>query len=598
MSRALAAVLASPLLLLAFGAVGCGGEPGRPKTFSTDWNDDKGKSIAEVRVRLRAAKATPTTDLVVAVAGKDKIIATPLGSGPQWTATHALDARPVITGGVVVASGDGEIAAFDAASGKQLWTRPTGGVPFIGAGDDGENTAITLSRGGGSTLLVVGRDGSVKSQRETDKALGEPAVLGGIVFVPWANQYVSALDVQSGDEIGRVTLRDKVSRAMSIGGTLYFGELAFVRFDDNIVEASRGHASRVGLPSRELPGTPRLLTPGTEKTPPFANATDRARLFGRPDGAANPLAVDSGRFYASYFRLVLGFEATKGQLAWVRTQPRDVIGGEAVMGGVVLCDEDGTIIVFDSQTGQTSMEKPIGEPIKSCVVHADTFRAPKAPAQASTMGQQITEAVTLREATLATAQRLLLRELATVSDEGATKTLIDIASDPRSVAFLAADARAVLATRRSGASFMLAALGKHYDYLHDVLTSPPVGPLAEALGAMKEGKAAPLLAGYLLDPAITDDDVKRAAAALAIIGTDKEMPTLKQFFAMYRGSAPNDETAAAAASAAEAMLRIDPKSARPIVDAAVKDAMTASAVRSRLETLLAAVKPEGKPEKK
>jgi outer membrane protein assembly factor BamB len=581
------------LALASWASSGCGGDPGRPKTFSTDWVDDQGKSITEVQARLRSAPKGVSTDLVVSVGENNKIIGTPLGNGSRWTATHALDARPIIAGSVVVVSGANEVAAFDAANGKKLWARPTGGMPLLGAGDDGKITAVSLSRGGGSTLLIVGRDGQVKRQIETDKAIGDPAVVGGVVFVPWANQYVSALDGMTGEEIGRVTLRDKVSRALSIGGTLYFGEMAYVRFDEKIGGASQGQASRVGIPSRELPGTPRLLVPGTEKVPAVANARDRDRLFGRPNGESSPLAIDSNRFYASYYRLVFGFESKGGHLAWVRTHANEFIGGEAVVGGLVLCDEEGKIVVLDAQTGQVSMEKPIGEPIKSCVVQGDTFHAPRPQSAGPSLGQQITDAVTVREATLATAQRLLLRELATLEDESATKTLIDIASDSRSVPILVADARAALATRRNGGSYMLAALGKHYDYLHDVLVSPPVGPLADALAVAKDTKAAPLLAAHLFDPAITDDDVKHAAAALALIGTEKEMPQLKQFFAMYRGTAPNDEIALAAASAGEAIIRIDPKGGRAIVDAAAKDPMTVAVTRSRLDALLTATEKSG-----
>jgi outer membrane protein assembly factor BamB len=572
---------------------GCASDPGRPRTFSTDWVDDQGKSIEAVQARLRGARPVASTNLVVSVAGKDKIIGTPLGGGTQWTASHALDTRPIIAGSVVVVSGGNEVAALDATSGKKLWARPTGGLPLLGAGDDGNITAVSLSRGAGSTLLVVGRDGAVKRQIETDKAVGDPAVVAGVVFVPWANQYVSAIDSATGEELGRAVLRDKVSRALTIGGSLFFGEMAYVRFDDKIGQASRGHANRVAIPSRELPGTPRLLVPGTEKIPPVANAHDRDRLFGRPNGDATPLAMDSSRFYASYYRLVFGFEAERGHLSWVRTHPSDFIGGEAAIGGVVLCDEEGKIVALDAQTGQVAMEKPIGEPIKSCVVQADSFQVPRPASPGASLGQQISDAVTLHEATLATAQRLLLRELATLEDETATKTLIDIASDPRSVPILVADARAALATRRNGASYMLAALGKHYDYLHDVLVSPPVGPIADALAAMKDPKAPALIASHLFDTQITDDDVKRAAAALARIGTDKELPQLKQFFAMYRGTAPTDEVAVAAASAAEAMLRIDPKGSRPIVDAAAKDSMTLPVVRARLEALLTAAPDKG-----
>jgi hypothetical protein len=575
---------------LGLASASCAGDPSHPSTFSTNWLDDQGKSIGDVQARLKNAPAGAKADLVVAVAGakNDKLIGVPLSGGATWTFQHALDARPIIAGGVVIGSGNSEVFALDATSGKRLWARPTGGVALLGAGDDGTITAVTLSRGTGSTILVVGRDGSVKNQIETDKSVGDPAVVAGVILVPWQNQYVSAIDATTGNELGRVTLRDKVSRADKIGGAVYFGEVAFVRFDDKIRMASQGGASRVGIPARELPGTPRLFVPGTEKQPAVANARDRDRLFARPSAPEGPLGIDSSRFYATYFRLVIGFEASRGQLAWVHTHGSDLIGGDAVQGGVLLCDEDGKIVVLDGKTGQVSFQTTFGEPIKSCVAHADTYKALPGPGGAGSLAQQIAEAVSNREASLATAQRLLLRELGTLEDESATKTLIELASDPRTAPVLVTDARAAIATRRNGATYMLASLGKHYDFLRDVLASPPVGPIADALAAMKEAKGAPLLASHLLDPADNDDDIRRAAAALATLATKDELSTLRHFFTMYRGTAESDEIGLAVASAAEAMLRLDPKDSRALIDHAAKDPTTVAIARARLEALLAA----------
>ena len=581
------------ILGLGLATASCASDVSHPGTFSTNWLDDQGKSIGEVQARLKNAPAGAKADLVVAVAGakNDKLIGVPLSGGANWTFQHALDARPIIAGGVVVGSGNGEIFALEASSGKRLWARPSGGVALLGAGDDGTITAVTLSRGTGSTILVVGRDGSVKRQIETDKAVGDPAVVAGVILVPWSNQYVSAIDAATGDELGRVTLRDKVSRADQIGGAVYFGEVSYVRFDDKIKMASQGGANRVGIPARELPGTPRLFVPGTEKQPAVANARDRDRLFARPSAPEGPLGIDSGRFYATYFRLVLGFEASRGQLAWVHTHASDVIGGDAVQGGVLLCDEDGKIVVLDAKTGQVSFNGSFGEPIKSCVAHADTYKALPGPGGAAPLAQQISEAILNREASLATAQRLLLRELGTLEDESATKTLVDIASDPRAAPVLVADARAAIATRRNGASYMVTALGRHYDFLRDVLASPPVGPIADALAAMNERQGAggaPLLASHLLDPADNDDDIRRAAAALATLATKDELPMLRHFFAMYRGTAESEEVGLAVASVGQAILRLDPKDGRVLVDHAAKDATTVAIARTRLDALLIA----------
>ena len=587
-SAALSALVA--LFGLALAAPGCGGGQTPLNLFSTDWTDDGGHSIDRVRVKLAGARPQPGADVVVAVAGNAaKLVGQALGSGEKWTFAHPIDSRPILAGKVVVSSGGGELFALDAATGRKLWARRTGGLKVHGAGDDGSVTVVTLSMANdaGSVLLAVLHDGSVVRQVETDKVLGAPAVLVGQAFVPWGNVYVSALDLSNGDEAGRVVLREKTSRAFTVGGAMYFGEIGMFRFDPSIKNAPAGGASHVSIPVRELPGSPRLMIPGTENPGPAASAPDRIRLYARPspEGGEGPLAIDSGRYYATYFRLVMAFDAVKGSLGWVHTHPSDVLGGAAGIGSVVLCDEQGRVTVLDAKTGGTYAEQDLGEPVQSCVVQADTWRPSGAPRNVEPLAQQITEAVQNRESQLATGQRLLLRELAALDDPQATKTLVELASDERTSPLILEDARLALANRRTGAPFMLAALERHYDFLHDVLRPPPVGPIAQALGAMKERGAAPLLAAHLLDPADTDDDVKQAADALVTLGTPSEAPVLRQFLGMYRATATTDEIAGAVVSVGQALIKVGGADGRAAVERAMNDGMTREDVRERLRAI-------------
>lgn len=571
-------------------AVGCSRAPSHPPAFSADWLDDRGQSIGDLEVRLRGTKAA-SADVVVAVAGigkEQKLLGVPLTGGARWLFVHPLDGRPILTGDVVVGAGGGEVFALSSATGKLLWKHPLSGASLVSAGSDGRTTALVLSRATRSALWFVDREGNVSQQLETEKLLGVPAVLGGIAFVPWDSQYVSAIDTASGEEVARVVVREKVSRALTIGGELYFGEAAFVRFDHAIRLASGGGATRIVVPAREQAGTPRLFLPGAQSVPAAANAYDRVRLFARPAPRNEQPGLDANHFYATYIRLVLGFDAG-GKLAWVHTHPKEIAGGEAVAQGLLLCDEDGSIDVLDARTGHAIRQASFGEPIQSCVVRADSYKAKPSISNRS-LGEQIAEAVSSRETTLAIGQRLLLRELATLSDEGATKTLVDVASDSRAAPVLVSDARAALAKRRNGAPFMLASLGKHYDFLRDVLIGPPVGPIAEALASMKDTRAASLLTSHLLDPANSDEDVRSAGAALAVLATSAELPALRRFFAMYRAAATSEPVAHAVGSVAEAILRLDPKDGRALLELAVKDPMTVPSVSAHLEKLLASAK--------
>ncbi|MDP9001097.1 MAG: PQQ-binding-like beta-propeller repeat protein, partial [Myxococcota bacterium] len=244
-------LLVAVACVLSSGGASCGGGQTRLNLFSTDWEDDGGASIGRVWQRIGGLPIPASADVVVGVAGHaDRMIGLSLKGGSRWTFAHALDARPIVAGRVVVGAGGGEAFALDVDTGAVLWRRPTGEVEVLGAGDDGTVSVLTFRRSGGSgsVVLAVSHGGDVVRQIETNRALGAPAVLGRMAFVPWAGQYISVIDLANGDETARVTLRSETSRAWTQDGSLWFGEVGFIRFDDHIGDASRGRASIARLP--------------------------------------------------------------------------------------------------------------------------------------------------------------------------------------------------------------------------------------------------------------------------------------------------------------------------------------------------------------
>jgi outer membrane protein assembly factor BamB len=571
--------------------VGCGGGQTRLNLFSTDWTDDGGATIDRVWQRIRGTTIPPAADIVIGVADNDhKMIGVSLATGSKWTYEHALDARPIVTGNVVVASGGGEVFALDASSGQLVWRRPTGGLALLGAGDDGTVSVATFRRGSGtgSVLLAVTHRGEMVRQIETDKTLGAPAVVDGLAFVPWAGQYVSVIDLANGDETARVTLRQATTRAWTEGGTLWFGGIGYIRFDERIHDASRGRAASVLVPLRELPGMPKLIPAGTDALAASANAEDKAREYGKPTLIDSSVGLQDSHWYGTYFRIAMGFEAEHSKLAWVHLHDADFIGGAAAPGGLMLCDDRGRVTEFDSGTGAVLGELSLGEPLNGCVVNVDQQHASGTLSEVKPLAQQLADAVRADDPQLVIVQKLLLRELAAAADESATKTLVDAASDPRTSPDLLGDVRTALANRRNGASFMEAALVHHYDFLKDVLRTPPVGPIAQALGAMKEKAAAPLLAAHLLDPADTEDDVKQTAAALAVLSGPNELPALREFFGMYRATAEDDDISSAVVNVGQAIVATGDKAGRAQIEAAATDPTTVGYARERLAALLSA----------
>jgi outer membrane protein assembly factor BamB len=565
-------------------ALSCGGGQTRLNgVFSSDWQDDGGAGARAVQAKVLATPIAKGTPVAVGVVDSG-LVGTSLAGGPTWSFTHAVDARPHIAGSVVVGTGGGELFALDAATGRPLWTKKAAGS-LRGAGDDGRTTVISLAAAGDSSiLLAVSRDGSVRRQLEAGPAVGIPAVVGSYAFFPWQGQYVTVYNVVTGAEEARLLFREQVSRAFTHDGKLYFGELGLFRFDDRVWRASTNEASHVTLPVRDLPGDPKWFLPGGEVRGPASDARDDIALFAAPAASAE-LAVDAGTFVATYYKVAVGFDAKTGEVAWAAKHGANFVGGSPFEGGVALCDDDGKVTVVSTSTGAVVSEKSLGQKVKSCTVESDGLSPVHAAPASASLPEQITQAIDLNENEMVAIQRVLLRALGKTQDARATKALIDVASDARTSPALVGDAETALAARRNGAEYMIEALGRHYDFLKDVLRPPPVGPIADALLAMKESRGAPALVAHLFDPADTTDDVRRAAAALAQIATKSELDRLKSFFALYRTTADDDALAQAVVSVAQGIVKLGTPDDKAMVARGAEDPMTIASIKPQLAAL-------------
>ncbi len=563
------------------GASACGSSNSLSGAFNTQWQDDGGKSITNLRRETQAQKLPVGVALAVGVTASGLSAVTL--DGKAWHYNGSVDSRPTITGDVVVATGGGQLFALDGTTGKRLWSVSAGDRLLRGAGDDGQYTVASLGalNGGRSRLVVVERGGAVVLDAEPEPEIGTPAVLGGIAFIPWGNQYVSAVDVKTGAERGRLLMRQQVSRAVNIGGQLYFGETQLVQFDDKIGQASADGATVAIIPKREMPGKPRWFAPGAEIEAPSAAAPDRIRFYARPSATGQ---FEGDRIAATYFRVAMGISGTDAQLRWVRLVDSDILGGAHAASGFAFCTAKGEVLLLDGKTGAQAAKLTLGEPVKSCEVQGGAFVVPSKDPEL-TLPEQLGKVITTKDPQMVIAQRFLLGELGTMKDDVVTKVLIDLASNTDTPPMLFTDARKLLAARRSGVDYMLTALEREYDFLDDVLLPPPVGPLADALGAMNEPRAAQPLAAHLNDPSDTPDDIMRAAKALETLATAGEFEQLKIFFALYRATASDDAIVSAVISVAKAMLRVGGKEGEALVADATRDPLTNTEVQLGLQQL-------------
>jgi outer membrane protein assembly factor BamB len=579
----------SPLLVLL--ALGCAGGSGATSdVFSSAWQNDSGRSIAAVEQRLRSVPRQARTPVAVGVDAAGLVGAT-LPNGHVWRTRFAVSSAPVIAGEVIVVRSDKEIVGLDARDGKTLWRVKARSMELGGADDDGRFTVVTLASTSGSEGRVLGidRSGSIVLDLETPAPVGRPAALGGVAFVPWGGQYVSALDIATADAIGRLLLRDLVSHALDAGAALYFGEKALVRFDEKIQFAASNQANRFAFAPRELPGKPIWLGSGSEPQALDRTARAKIRVYALPESRPDRIGLANGSYAGTYFRVVYGLAEGDGRLLWSDALPGDALGGAAAASGFVFCDSTGKVHAFDA-TGGPARSVDFGTPLVGCSVEASGLSVAKGKSRGS-LAEEIERTLRDLDQDMATAENFLILELGKLEDPVVTRVLIALSQNVRIPPAERTLARALLAKRRNGVEHMLEALGRHYDFISGD-QPPPVGPLAVALGALGERRSAPLLARHLNDPANSIDDVSHAAVALETLATGAELGELKTFFALYRATADEPLLVRAVLSVGGALLRVGGPDGRALVERAATDPLTQPDVRQGLSELLA---PQAKP---
>jgi outer membrane protein assembly factor BamB len=572
--------------LAALFALGCGGGGGASgNVFAPGWESDAGESIARVEVKLRGAPRPVDASVVVGVTA-DGLVGSSLPSGAVWRRAGIVDVLPsVAPDGVVIASGGGRAFALDGKTGQSLWDVSV--APFVlrGAADDGNVSVLSLGkpRASESRLVAVDRSGHVVLDLSSSTELGRPAVRAGVAFVPWGGQYVSAIDVASGAEIGRLLSRELPTHALDVGGMLYFGQYALVRLDDRIKYSEAFQATQYMFKPRELPGNPVWLGNGLELPLVDRSARAKIRLFAQPESAGKSITMASASYAGTYFRALYGLALGDGHLLWADALSADVIGGGAAASGFVFCDEKGKVHLYGADGGVGPVAD-LGQPLVGCAVGATTLRVTGTPR--GSLASQIEQSFSHFDPDMASAEGLLIAELGKLEEPDVTRILIAFAEDARVPPAQREAARKLLSKRRNGSEFMLAALEHHYDFVSGD-QAPPVGPLADALRGLRDERAAAPLARHLNDPANSSDDVARAAAALEVLATSAEARELATFFALYRATADEEALVQAVQSVAVALLRVGGPDARALIERAVADPLTQPDVERGLSKLMA-----------
>jgi len=173
-----------------------------------------------------------------ACASKEKPKPTALEPAPslvkvteQWRANVGATGLPlqahVLRSQVLVASTQGDVAAFEARSGKEMWRASLATALSAGVGSDGE-TAAVVSRENQLIALRAGKE--VWRQKMPSLTLTPPLVAGGRVFIQSADRTVSAFDASTGRSLwvqkrsGDALVLGQPGILMAVGDTLVSGQ--------------------------------------------------------------------------------------------------------------------------------------------------------------------------------------------------------------------------------------------------------------------------------------------------------------------------------------------------------------------------------------
>lgn len=608
MLRVLATIPA--LLGLAALATACGGGQTRGSPLDREWSDEDGRELQSFVARWAPPERPSMPDVAVGVVSPSRLIGRSIGKGERWTFEHPLESRPHVAGNVVVGLGDGELFALDALSGEPLWYRNALGQ-IRGASDDGNTTVVCIASvsGARTTVLAIERNGSVVRQLYEEGVVGPPAVFDAYAFLPYRGNTVVVLDVLAGSEAARVISDQPIERVVAWGYDLYFAGEGALRFDGAVVGARTGGGTRIAIPERNFPGSPRWLSQPSGPLPVALSKSEHARYFARPrsrDGRNDRVGIH--HYALSYRRIVVGLEAPEARTRWVRSFDDAVLDGSEGRDTLALCDAGGQVHWLDIDSGEVVFTTTLGERLISCAIQSDGAPPASRPVVARRLAPspqrgegwggghhlatQLRAAISLTDGPLAPIQLELLDDLAALDGDEATSALLAVAREdrpePRSWRRAIGDkARELVGRRASGGGAMLDALrreardderlGKGW---HPWMTrpKPPVAEMARALARMKVTDASPFLAPYLHHPGLADHEIETLAQALATLAGQGQRLDLVRFFARHRCATERPHLARAALAAARALTRLG---AAKTVQRGLSEACDDGAMRKR-----------------
>ncbi len=497
-------------------------------------------------------------------------------------------ALPFVAGAFVVVPEERKVTVRRLSDGRVVESFSRDGMQLVGADGDGALTAIALSTGGAMNVrsrLVLMRGDSISADRKLERELGAPAVLGGLAIVPHHRVHVSILDA-GGAELARVRVQDDVtSQAFTQDGEVYFGQRGAILLDD-ATEQGVEHGAHYFRPALKvkLPGNPALLPDTSVPPPPLESALHRVSLSFAPAAASSGVTLADDSLYLTFYRQLFALAPDGTRAHWVHETESDVVGVRAVPGGFLAVESSGTVTALDAR-GQVRFKTELGRSPIAARIRAEHFDRGEAQTEPAQLVIQLERAARNTDTRLVPSRAFAAALLGGLDGEEAARALIALCGEEGTPARVQSEACDALARRSQSSDAVLTALEQHANFLEGV-RPPPVGALALAALHAGDRRAAPKLLAHLADPATPAEALGPLLSALGALGDAASATPIATFLRLYHADAIDDVFEQGLAEATVALVKLDPKRARSVLEPIADDALARAGVRAAAQRAL------------
>ena len=465
------------------------------------------------------------------------IVAYDLGLGRTlWTQAADVRSRIWVGGDFVVEEEGSDLVARDQQQGAVRWRVAVHGV-LVGAAADRDRAYVVWQENATNPLAAYeGASGKRRWQAKADGQLGAPAAQGGLVYVPYLNQWLSLVDGRTGELITRLRgIDDQIGMLRATSQALYYGSRRGVYLLD--ARAASGTRAGSTFGTAAIPPELSLASYGRDMYDPVQlgyTAADRTRVV---------WTGTLGAYAIHYFRYVFGFDAA-GALSWAYAQPDvELVASDDTGPVIAAVSQAGDLVALDPASGAVRYRGTLGtkQAVLGATFDADGW-APTSAHEPERTVAVLAEIARDRDARFDAVKELAVAELAKRPGAEVARDLLAILPDPRAPQLLKDRVLALLVSRKDPASLpaLAAQVDVHVDYIHK--TEPEeLGAVARAIAGLAGEQLDPAavtqavdaLREQLDDPSTQVPDLVAVIDAMAAIGGERAQRALGSHLLLY-----------------------------------------------------------------